>query len=56
MEKSFLQSPLAQERLKGSLGKRDPESLLSQVVFDTSVIKPTLVAFNRTENTNLCYE
>lgn len=50
MEKSFLQSPLAQERLKGSLGKRDPGSLASQVVIDTSMLKPTLVALNRSDS------
>ncbi len=50
MEKSFLQSPLAQERLKGSLGKRDPDSLASQVVIDTSMLKPTLVALNRSDS------
>ena len=51
MEKSLLHSPLAQERLKGSLAKRgDPESVVSQVKFDTSLLKPTLVALSRTES------
>lgn len=50
MEKFLLQCPLAQERLKGSLSKRDPESLASQVTIDTSLLKPTLVALSRTES------
>ncbi|KZS15183.1 Copper transporting pATPase, ATP7a-like protein [Daphnia magna] len=57
MEKSLLQSPLAQERLKGSLSKRDPSSPSSLVVIDTSMVKPTLVALSRSEsNKNSCFD
>ena len=48
MERFFPQSPLAQKQLKGlsSVNKRDrSDSILSQVMIDTSMIKPTLVAF-----------
>ncbi|XP_032779980.2 copper-transporting ATPase 1 isoform X2 [Daphnia magna] len=57
MEKLLLQSPLAQERLKGSLSKRDPSSPSSLVVIDTSMVKPTLVALSRSEsNKNSCFD
>lgn len=51
MERAFLLSPLAQDRLKGSPSKRDrvSESLMAQVVIDTSMLKPTLVALNQLE-------
>ena len=52
MERSFLQSPLARDRLKGSPSKRDgreSELLTAQVVIDTSMLKPTLVAVNQLE-------